>query len=54
MNETHLFYPVSPLDFSDEQININYLKQQLDEFQQCSITQFKHDVDIYILVHFRS
>ncbi|WP_294962655.1 bifunctional uridylyltransferase/uridylyl-removing protein GlnD [uncultured Gilliamella sp.] len=54
MNETHLFYPVSPLDFSDEQININYLKQQLDEFQQWSITQFKHDVDIDILVHLRS
>ncbi|OCG06598.1 [protein-PII] uridylyltransferase [Gilliamella sp. wkB178] len=54
MHETHLCYPVSPLDFSDEQININYLKQQLDEFQQWSISQFKLNTDIDVLVHLRS
>lgn len=54
MNETHLFYPVSPLDFSNEKISLTYLKQQLDEFQQWSITQFKLGTDIDLLVHLRS
>lgn len=54
MTKMHLFYPVSPLDFSDEQINIPYLKQQLEAFQQWSIVQFKQQVDIDTLVHLRS
>lgn len=54
MNEPHLYYPVSPMDFSDEQINLTYLKQQLDEFQQWSVAQFKLGADIDALVHLRS
>ncbi|NUF27671.1 UTP--GlnB (protein PII) uridylyltransferase, GlnD [Gilliamella bombicola] len=54
MTKTHLFYPVSPLDFSDEQINILYLKQQLEAFQQWSMMQFEQQIDIDTLVHLRS
>ena len=54
MTQMHTFYPNSPLNFSDEQINIDYLKQQLNDFQQWSVTQFKQNVDIDILVHLRS
>jgi len=54
MTQMHALYSNSPLNFSDEQININYLKQQLNDFQQWSITQFKQNVDIDILVHLRS
>ncbi|OCG22188.1 [protein-PII] uridylyltransferase [Gilliamella sp. wkB108] len=54
MNEPHLYYSVSPMDFSDEQINLTYLKQQLDEFQQWSVAQFKLGADIDALVHLRS
>ncbi|MWP61028.1 bifunctional uridylyltransferase/uridylyl-removing protein GlnD [Gilliamella sp. Pas-s25] len=54
MKQTHLSYPISPLDFSDDQINVSYLKQQLDEFQQWSMAQFKQQTDIDILVHLRS
>lgn len=54
MTDAHLNYPISPLDFTDEQINISYLKQQLDDFQQWSVDQFKQQVDIDDLVHLRS
>jgi [protein-PII] uridylyltransferase len=54
MTETHLCYPISPHDFSDEQINVTYLKQQLDAFQQWSVTQFKQQANIESLVHLRS
>ncbi|MWP48408.1 MULTISPECIES: bifunctional uridylyltransferase/uridylyl-removing protein GlnD [unclassified Gilliamella] len=54
MNEKRLSYLISPLDFSDDQINITYLKQQLEAFQQWSMVQFKQQVDIDVLVHLRS
>ena len=54
MTMTGTHYSISPLDFSDEQITVPYLKQQLDAFQQWSITQFGNHVDIDDLVHLRS
>ncbi|WP_085163898.1 bifunctional uridylyltransferase/uridylyl-removing protein GlnD [Gilliamella bombi] len=54
MTKTHLCYPVSPLNFNDEQINITYLKQQLEEFQQWSMVQFEQQADIDTLVNLRS
>jgi [protein-PII] uridylyltransferase len=54
MTKTHLCYPISPLNFSDDQINISYLKQQLEAFQQWSMIQFEQQVDIDILVYLRS
>ena len=54
MTQVHLIYPISPLDFSDAEININFLKQHLDQFQQWSMKQFKQNADIDELVHLRS
>ena len=54
MTDAHLFYSISPLDFSDDQITVPYLKQQLNAFQQWSVTQFKNNADIDDLVHLRS
>lgn len=54
MAEANLCYPISPLNFNDEQINTHYIKQQLEEFQNWSVCQFKQHVDIDILVHLRS
>jgi [protein-PII] uridylyltransferase len=54
MTDARLFYSISPLDFSDDQITVAYLKQQLDAFQQWSISQFENHADIDDLVHLRS
>lgn len=54
MNETHLSYPISPLNFSDKQLNVVFLKQQLDDFRAWSIAQFEQDASIEALVHLRS
>ncbi|WP_392560914.1 bifunctional uridylyltransferase/uridylyl-removing protein GlnD [Orbus sturtevantii] len=47
---SHINLPFSPLDFSDEQLNLNHLKVQLDNFRQWSITQFKANVEIEVLI----
>lgn len=46
--------PFSPLDYSDEQLNIQVLKSGLDKFYQWSIEQFKTNIDIEVLVHARA
>ncbi|MDF7667319.1 bifunctional uridylyltransferase/uridylyl-removing protein GlnD [Orbaceae bacterium ESL0727] len=47
MNEckrSSLTYPISPLNFLDNQINVTFLKQQLDAFQAWSLKQFTEHV----------
>lgn len=53
MNSTTTFeiaLPTSPLDFTDEQLTLGYLKNQLELFYQWSVTQFESGTDIEVLV----
>lgn len=46
--------PFSPLAFTDEQLELNALKVELDRFYHWSVAQFESNMDIEILVHTRA
>lgn len=46
--------PFSPLNFTDEELTIAYLKQSLDQFYQWSVAEFKANADIEKLIYTRA
>lgn len=54
MNKPVLSYPISPIDFSEAQLTVPFLKEQLAALQLWSVEQFKQQIDIEPLIYTRS